>query len=285
MKREDLQAHKDRLEARVRELEKENQRLEKKIDDEAQRSRKQEQVMMKQTRLAAMGQMVTAIAHKWRQPLTAIGFIMQNIKNAYMLGKLDKEFMEESSKEAMRQIDFMSKTVDELQIFLIPAKDKKKFDARDAVYDTLSILQAKLQNNAIRVHLESGELHCAKIFGFPNEFKQVLLNIVNNAVYAIRKKIDKDLMEAHEGKIRIDILLRDNLLVIRIFNNGELLTSEFIDRIFEPFYSTKEKAGDKGMGVGLYMAKIIIEENMGGRIYAENAEKGVSFILELKAEN
>jgi signal transduction histidine kinase len=276
----------EELKKKIQELQDLNRNLEVKIAEEVEKNRKQEQVIMQQAKLAAMGQMVTAIAHQWRQPLTSVGFIVQNIKSAYELGKLDETYINEAANEAMEQIQSMSETIDELGDFLKPLKEKIEFDVITAISETLSMVHTQIQNNSIQVRFNKKNLTSlpVTIVGFPNEFKQVLLNIINNGIYAIKKKIEKGNLEEGKGEIIVEVELESAeeegaglQLVIKVSNNGLPIPEQVLGRIFEPFYTTREDI--KGKGVGLYMAKIIIERNMGGKIDARNIKGRVVFII------
>lgn len=273
----------EQLKNRIEELENANRLLEEKIDVEIKKGSKQEQLMMQQAKLVSMGQMVTAIAHQWRQPLTAVGFILQNVKTSFERGKLDEDYLNNSVEDAMNQVNTMSKAIDDLRIFLKPESEKKSFDLVETISETRSILNAQCSNNSIGCHFNGEKFDPIPITGFPDEFKQVLINIISNGTYAILKKIERGLLDRGKGEISIDVLRREDKVVVKISNNGIPITRTIMERMFEPFYTTKEK--EKGVGVGLYTAKKIIEGNMGGRIYARNKKDGVVFIIELTAEH
>lgn len=270
----------EQLESRIKELEQANRLLENKIDTEIKNSRKQEQLMMQQSKMVAMGQMVAAIAHQWRQPLTSVGFILQNIQTAYHQGKLDARYLNKSVEDAMTQVNTMSKTIDDLRIFLRPDSEKRSFDLLKAISETLSILNAQCLNNSILCRFNGTRRDSITVTGYPDEFKQVLINIISNGTYAILKKIEQGSLDENKGEITIDVLRRADKVVVKIFNNGIPIPRTLMERMFEPLYTTKDKA--KGVGVGLYMAKTIIESNMGGRIFARNIKDGVVFIIQLK---
>lgn len=267
---------------KIKELEKLNRQLEAKIKHECNKSRKQEQIMMLQSKWASMGQLVVAIAHQWRQPLTAISFTFQNIKTAFKRGKLDENYLNEAINNAMEQIEYMSGIIDHFANFYKPEKGKQIFDLIAIISETLSFLHDQLLNHSIQVNFTPGSQQPIKLRGFPNEFKQVLINIVNNGIFAIRRKMDKGLLKVNQGEIRIEIIQKNKMVYVKVSNNGEKIPPEIMDRIFEPLYAPKRYG--KGMGVGLYMSKVIIENNMGGKIYCRNTKTGVVFIIELIKE-
>lgn len=267
---------------RIEELEKQNRELKAKVGNEVRKSVEQEHFMIHQSKLAAMGEMVAAIAHQWRQPLTTLSFILQNIKMDLRMGKLSEKEMDTAIKEAMKQINHLSQTIDDFRDFLKPSKEKTTFDLVAAVSDTLSLLQAQFQNNFIQVSFNKDNIEPINIVGFSGELKQVLINIIDNGIGAIKNKIARGQLEEGHGEIQLEIFRQTGGVCLKIRNNGTPIPAEIINRIFEPFYS-KNKSG-KGMGIGLYMSKIIIEINMKGKIYCHNVKNGVVFYIELKQE-
>ncbi|MBF0344525.1 MAG: PAS domain S-box protein [Nitrospirae bacterium] len=267
-----------------------NKKLESLVRDEIEKRRKQEQLLIQQSKMAAMGEMISAIAHQWRQPLNALSIIIQDIGDAYDYGELDKLYLERSINNSVSQITFMSKTIDDFRNFYKPLKEKKLFDVKQAAINVLSLLSAQLKNNSISYRLAchihnrsfddlNTEICCEdfKIFSYQSEFEHVLLNLINNSKDAIIEKRNRKLID--DGLINLDFYKNDDKITIKISDNGTGIPIEIMDRIFEPYFTTKEL--NKGTGVGLYMSKTIIEENIGGRLYAENIENGASFIIEL----
>lgn len=178
----------------------------------------------------------------------------------------------------MNQIKFMSKTIDDFRNFFGPDKQKITFDVIKAVEEVLSILNAMLKNNSIDVKVECKQSRLL-VDGYPNEFKQVVLNIIDNGKDAIIGRRDKGFIKDEHGMIGIELNSENSKAIIKISDNGGGIPEKIIDRIFEPYFSTREEG--KGTGIGLYMSKMIIESSMGGRIYAENVENGAMFTIEL----
>lgn len=267
------------LQEKSDQLENLNRELESNINTELEKRTRQDQILMQQSKLAAMGEMVGAIAHQWRQPLTTVGVILQNLKMAYKLNKLTELMLEKSSKDAMKQINYMSKTIDDFRNFFKPSKGKETFSVMKAVEDTISIMQSQLENNFIKIHFLCDKIMPFHAAGYPNEFKQVLVNVFNNAKTAILARRQKGLMEKASGDISIDISGANEKIILKIANNGGRIPKKIIHRIFEPYFTTWEDR--KGTGLGLYMSKTIIESQMGGRIFIENAKHGPIFTIEL----
>jgi len=268
-------------------------KLELRVKEEVQKRLEKEQLLTHQSRLAAMGKMIGAIAHQWRQPLNTLGLIVQDMKDAREYGELTKDYIDKSVEKSMDQIKFMSKTIDDFRNFFRPEKEKQIFDIKLAAGEVLSMLSSQLKASNITYRLTCHvhnktfedfteipiceEMH---INSYPNEIKQVFLNIINNAKDAILDARERGFLAAgKKGLMAFDFEREGDKVVIRITDNAGGIPEEIIDRIFEPYFTTKEQG--KGTGIGLYMAKMIIEDSMGGRIYVENVENGVMFAIEL----
>ncbi|MBS4097350.1 MAG: response regulator [Sulfuricella sp.] len=249
----------------LHQLESLNENLEQRVRSEVHKNLEQERILVQQSRLAAMGEMIGNIAHQWRQPLNALGLLLANIKDANDFGELDTEQIENSVAKGVQLIDKMSTTIDDFRNFFKPNKEKATFSLRKAVQDTLEILAATFRNNNIAVQVEAEQDVVA--FGFPNEYFQVMLNILNNA---------KDAMLSHEmrrGEIRIAITRCGEQAEVTIRDNAGGIPEDILPKIFDPYFTTREK----GTGIGLYMSKIIIENNMGGHLNVRNVEDGAEF--------
>jgi len=256
-----LRYYKTSLESRNRELEELNRTLEIKIAQEVEKSEQRQFLLIKQGRLAAMGEMIGNIAHQWRQPLNALGIIVQDFKMAFEYGELDKQYLDESVKKSKALIGYMSKTIDDFRNFFSPNKQKESFSVAAKINDTISFVSASFENNGIELVSELED--DSYINGYPNEFVQVVLNIVSNAKDAIV------LHEIKNGFVKIKISKTEDKSKIEITDNGGGIPKDIIDKVFDPYFTTKDKG--HGTGIGLYMSKVIIEDNMGGSIKIESA--------------
>lgn len=283
-----------KLEANVidktRQLETMADDLKIKVADGIEIYKKQEQLIIQQSKMAAMGEMIGAIAHQWRQPLNAVGVLIQDIQDAHNFGELDKNYMDDAVERAMEQIQFMSGTIDDFRTFFKPSKEKTLFSLKQSFDEIWSIISAQLKNHQIDYKvicciggsISDGDMPCEEmtVIGYPNEFKHVIINIINNAKDAILERIEKGALSRDGGEIIMDVSKGDNsVIIIRIIDNGGGIPPNIKDKIFEPYFSTKGDA--KGTGIGLYMSKVIIENNMDGRLYCENIENGTIFVIEL----
>ncbi len=178
-----------------------NATLEQRVQEEIASRQEKEQLLLQQSRMAAMGEMIGAIAHQWRQPLNVIGLIIQNLQIAYEYGEMDKERLNNAVATAMWQINFMSKTIDDFRNFFKSSKEKEIFDVRKLVDETIFLMKAQLQNNYIDIDVIV-EKEGIVVKGYPNEFQHVLLNLINNAKDAI-------LLRKAKENCRAELTIRD----------------------------------------------------------------------------
>jgi PAS domain S-box-containing protein len=281
------------LQDKTRKLEDLTANLEQRVQEEVSLRRKNEGQLAQQSKMAAMGEMLGAIAHQWRQPLNTLGLIVQNLKDAYAYGDMDKQYLETTVQKSMTQIQHMSKTIDDFRNFFRSDKERANFDTMQAVGHVLSLFSAQLVANSIdfqvtcRTHGTTFTrvediIPCQEktIKGFRNEFEHVILNMINNAREAIIERRESGRMTGDgRGIINFNFSSNDGVITIEVGNNGVGIPESIMDRIFDPYFTTK--APSKGTGLGLYMSKVIIEDHMQGRLTAKNSDQGVAFIVEL----
>ena len=280
---------------RTAQLEDLTRNLEVRIGEEVGRRRKNEQLLIQQAKLAAMGEMLGAIAHQWRQPLNTLGLCIQNIKDSHRYGELNQGYLDTTVRQAMEQIGHMSRTIDDFRTFFRPDKDKVVFDTMQAVGEVLTLFSAQLTAHDIaytltcRTHGREfdtvGEIiTCPEKLaeGYRNEFEHVILNLLTNAKDAICEGREKGEGTAGgKGRIAFEFLNADQELIITVSDNGGGIPEPILGRIFEPYFTTKEPA--KGTGIGLYLSKIIIEDHMHGSLTARNTEQGAAFVITVPA--
>ena len=252
-----------------------NETLEMQVCEQIEKNRQQELMLFHQARHAQMGEMISMIAHQWRQPLNVLSLLSQNIVLKYNLKKLDDDTMSEFKEISLRQILQMSKTIDDFRDFFKPDKVKKKFDVKKQLDYIIELMRPIVGSYEIEIVCQSEEGLIVE--SFPNEFSQSIINILHNA---------KDVLaECDDSKAKMIVInafrSEDGMIVIAIEDNGKGVDERIIARIFEPYFSTKES--QHGTGLGLYMTKMIIEDHMQGCISVENTHEGARFEIKLKA--
>lgn len=250
-----------------------NANLEKRVKAEVAENRQKDHILIQQSRLAAMGEMVHNIAHQWRQPLTALKLTLRNLKDAVDFGDLDPEGLETMVSRSDNLITRMSSTIDEFRHFFSPKKTASDFFLGDAVRNVLAIVEEEYRHRLIQVTVHETAPICTT--GFPNEYGQVLLNLLKNSRDAIVEN------EIPAGKIEIHLEELDGQARTRVRDNGGGIQPEVLAKIFDPYFTTKEEG--KGTGIGLYLSRMIIVEHMRGEINARNVHGGVEFIVQTEA--
>ena len=270
--KDELQHLADSLELDVEDKTKElrllNEGLEKKIEKSIQESRRKDNILQEQNKMASMGEMIGAIAHQWRQPLNAVSLSIQNLKYDYKAGDIDEKFIDEYIEENKKIIKFMSRTIDDFRRFFRVDKEKVDFKIKESIESVISMQSAQLKSYDITLNIIGEEF---EYFGLQSEFQQVMLNLINNAKDAlIENSINNPIIE-----IKIDALKKQ----ISIQDNANGVPQDLLERIFEPYFTTKEQG--KGTGIGLYMSKMIIEDNMDAILKVENVDNGAKFTIDL----
>jgi len=264
----DISEHK-RLEAELQQL---NASLKQCVVEETDKNQEKDHIMIHQSRLAAMGEMIGNIAHQWRQPLNALGLLIANIKDAYEYNELDQATLDKSVEDGKRMIQKMATTIDDFRNFFKPSMEKKRFRICDSAEEAVRLVAGSFKNQNVEIiHEQCCDPCCDPcfVYGYPNEYSQVVLNALTNAKDAIVGK-------GIAGTVRIGIELRDGFAILYVQDNGGGIPEEIIDRVFDPYFTTKEK----GTGIGLYMSKMIMEK-MGGDITLHNIEGGAEALIRL----
>ena len=239
--------------------------LERRVQEEAAKNREKDHLLIQQSRMAAMGEMIGNIAHQWRQPLNALGLMLANIKDAWQYNELTGDYLIETTTKGGQLVQKMSATIDDFRNFFKPNRDKMAFSPYQAIVDALSIVETSLGNNNIAVRLEIKK--DAMALGFPNEYSQVLLNLIGNAKEILLER------SVDPGWIRIRLAEEGGMVKVTVADNGGGVPKEIMTRVFDPYFTTRAK----GTGIGLYMSKMIIENNMNGEIRVCNTKDGAEF--------
>ena len=259
------------VKAKTKELQLFNLELENKVKMGIEENRKKDEILAHQSKLAAMGEMIGNIAHQWRQPLNALAGNIQFLIDDYEDDVIDEAFVHKFIHENMAFINFMSKTIDDFRNFFTVNKLKEDFSVIEYVSKTVNIVKPQLHILGITLSTTGDDF---TVNGLEGEFQQVILNIINNAKDAIVQKSIKD------GKISIQISREKSMGIISICDNAGGIPKEVINRVLEPYFTTKEEG--KGTGIGLYMSKMIIVDNMQGELNVSNTKEGACFEIKVK---
>ena len=224
-------------------------------------SEEKNNILAQQSKLAAMGEMIGNIAHQWRQPLSLITTAASGIKLNYEIGLLDEEKLDDYTNKIINSAYYLSDTIDDFKDFFKPNKEKKYFKILNAFERTFTLLNSQFTNNNISF---IKNIEDVEIYGFENELIQVLINILNNAKDELINKKDQKLF------IFIDVFFKDDNVCICIKDNAGGIEDSVLNRIFEPYFTTKHQS--QGTGIGLYMSEEIVVKHMKGKLSVQNVD-------------
>jgi len=265
---QDITARRE-VEAALEEL---NRVLEERVRATVADLRRRDQMLVTQNRQAAMGEMIGNIAHQWRQPLNTLSMLLINLGDAHSYGELTGEKLKRSLKKGDLVIQKMSSTINDFRNFFRPDKERVGFSALKQILGAVAIVEASFAAEGIEIGLEAPE--DVTLTGFPNEFSQVLLNLLSNARQAIQDG------QRRPGRVRLHLQREAGFGVLTMRDTGGGVPEDLLERIFEPYFSTRAT----GTGIGLFMSRQIIEQNMAGRITARNLEGVTEFCLRVPAQ-
>ena len=249
-----------------------HENLEKRVKEELEKQRKQEEILIQQSKMAAMGEMIAAIAHNWRQPLNTVSLLCIAITNKFNSSNLSKDYLNEWLLKINKQIDFMSQTIDDFRNFYKPQEEFKKISIKESILKTVSLLNTDFKGNGIDIKIDIED--SIYLICLENQLKQALINILINAKDAIKNNNIENgeiFISVKKNKSSVEILIEDN--------GGGIDDKEILTSIFDLYFTTKKES--YGTGIGLYMTKIIIEQNLGGKIKAKNQNNGLKFKIKL----
>lgn len=245
--------------------------LENRVQEEVDKSRTKDQMIFHQSKPIAMGEMIENIAHQWRQPLSQVNSSVLVIDDELDLHQFKNETIESKLLEIESLTKYMSKTIDDFKNFFDEDKEKETYLLSDTLAKSIKIIKSTLV--AYNINIETKFDENITLCGYPNELQHVILVILNNAKdVLITKKIQ-------DPKITITTNRTTEHSVLKISDNAGGITSEIIEKIFEPYYTTKHKS--QGAGLGLYISKMIIEDSSDGELYVKNNDNGACFTIKL----
>jgi C4-dicarboxylate-specific signal transduction histidine kinase len=237
------------------------------VQEELKKSRDKDQMIFHQNKLVSMGEMIQNIAHQWRQPLSQVNSAVLVIDDILQANAINDAILQEKLTEIESLTQYMSDTIDDFKDFFSNSKIKEKFILSDLVQRSIDIVGASLKANGIEITVGvDDKISC---FGYPNELQQVVVVMLNNAKDA--------LVSAQTPKPKIEIKIESTIQFnkITICDNANGIADTVIEKIFEPYFTTKHKS--QGTGLGLYLSNMIIQESFKGRIEVESSTSGSCF--------
>lgn len=234
--------------------------------------KEKETLLIESAKLAEMGEMISVIAHQWRQPLSSISSIVTRLIMKTNMKSLSSELLIEKANEINKYLQYMSKTIDDFRNFFTPTKNKELVSLNDIVNNTNHIIEKTFQSKGISLEIDNTVMK--RQYFYKNELSQVLLNLLNNAKDALLEK------QIENPKVSITFKEDEENQYIYIKDNAGGIPEDIINKIFDPYFSTKTKKN--GTGLGLHITKTIIEKHSNGKIDVRNKEDGAVFEITLK---
>ena len=262
------------VQKRTKELVDLNETLEKRIELEVKKNREKDKMLYHQSKLASMGEMINNIAHQWRQPLNIIALAMQDLSLKSQIGDVTYADIVQTEKKISETLKYLSNTIDDFRSFVSQGENftnSGSFEVCKTIKDTIRLISIVLKDEKIDLKLKLPKME-SLVKGSSNDLKQVLLNFIYNAIDVLKEKKVKD------PTIKIEVRY-NRYINITVKDNGGGIEHKIIDKIFEPYFTTKYKA--RGTGLGLYMSKMIIEKRLNGEIKVRNTSRGAMFWIEL----
>ncbi|MBN2895298.1 MAG: cache domain-containing protein [Campylobacterales bacterium] len=251
-------------EQKLREL---NASLEERIKEALFQHQEKEKMLIQQSKMAEMGDMISMIAHQWRQPLNQLSYVFMNIEGAYEYKELTPQYMEDKLREGTRLLEFMSQTIDDFRNYFRPDKARSQTTLSEVLSQTLPLIEQTFEVDAIALHVSYASHTSLELYR--NELMQVVLNLLKNAKEVL---IERDVAVPI---VRARSFEEEEACIIEVCDNAGGIGEEILPRIFDPYFSTK--SASQGTGLGLYMSKTIVEGHLGGRLEAYNDAQGACF--------
>lgn len=270
-----------------------NASLEERVNEEVEANRDKDIIINQQKKVEDMGQMLSALSHHWRQPINAVGLYIQDIMDAYRSGELDEEYLEEFENVSIGLLRNLSDSIDTYKSFYKPSSANEIIQVTSLLKEIATMLDASMDAHGISMYLavdcsdikfgykklekiENCGCETLRVKGPVNEFKQSILNIIFNSIGAIKEEYSGE----SSGEIKLYVVEHDEELTLDIIDNGVGISEKDIDKVFNPFFTTKDEG--QGVGLGLYVAKTVIERHMGGKLTVTSYKNETSFRITLK---
>ncbi|MEO1937992.1 MAG: ABC transporter substrate-binding protein [Sulfurimonas sp.] len=256
---------------KTKELREINESLEATVKEKVAELIQKDELLTTQSKQAVMGEMISMIAHQWRQPLNTITLQISNLQLKEMMGEhISQKEISETLQNISNSIVYLSNTIDDFKTYFHPNKELSTIKVKDLLDKVLGFIEPRAKKSNIRIYVRGAKDIEAKVY--VNELIQVLLNIINNAIDAYEKS------DLDKKEIIITVNKEDEKLFISISDKAGGIKQEYLKRLFEPYFSTK---GKNGTGLGLYMSKMIIEKHFGGDIKVNVRDGGTEFVVEI----
>lgn len=229
------------------------------------------EVLIHQAKMATLGEMIGVISHQLKQPLNILSLYCDDVKNNHKFGEITDDFIEDFSKNTKDQIQFLTTTIDGFRNFFDPNKEKRVFYIKDALNETIKLLDKQIENNNIHLDVDISD---EKVYGVKTELQQVFLNLITNAKDVfIDRNIENRLIKVKSAQAQ-----KHSLIVLE--DNAGGIKKENLEKIFDPYFTTKEY----GTGTGLYMVKLVVKSSFKGDLKVENSSTGAKFVIALPKE-
>ena len=250
------------------ELDDHKHNLEIKVQEEIAKREEKEKMLLQQARLASMGEMMDAVAHQWKQPISTISLMVEMMGYDFEDDLIDDKYIQEYQKKIDTQIAHMLNTLNEFRTFFRPSKDATDFDIKKTIDKVLLLIKDEFMKNTIEIEVDASQNF--SLFGVENEFKHLMINIINNSKDAFIEN------QTEARKISIKLLVDDKCKKLEISDNAGGIPENVIENIFKANVTTK--AEGKGTGIGLYMSSQIAQKH-NGTLSVENIKDGAKFIF------
>jgi signal transduction histidine kinase len=261
----------EQVNKKTSELRELNESLEGKVKNKIEKLIQKDKLISTQSKQAVMGEMISMIAHQWRQPLSTVTLEISNLQLKKMLNKkIESDELDNTLNHMSDTIMYLSQTIDDFKTYFLPDKKIVEIEIYELIKRAVSFIKARAKENKIKVSISDFKNINIKIYS--NEFIQVILNILNNAIDAHNENRVKNPV------ININVKERDESLLIYIVDNAGGIKDEHIPKLFDPYFSTK---GKNGTGLGLYMSQMIIKKQFNGEISANSSENFSTFIIDI----
>ena len=267
-----MQSQIDDLNNSLEELQLIYTKQQKEFSEAVERINNQDNILSSQSRMAVMGEMLSSIAHQWKQPLNVIAVLSQSIDDAWDFDELDDSFLKKQTSMILSQVNYMSDTINDFRNFF-KTDYISSFSVKETIDKSINLVDYLLKRQDTKISvIYDNECYLS---GNPNEITQAIVNIINNGMEAMQRNV------VAEPKIVIKLNCDEEFVTIRVHNTGEPIKDELLEKIFEPYFTTRSK---EGTGLGLHICRYIIENKYHGSVNVENINEGVEFILKIPSK-